>query len=251
MTGQNATRQTVERRSGVALWRQIADAIRQGIEDGLAGEDGRLPPETALAERFGVNRHTVRAAISALVRENILRAEQGRGTFVAGRGRLAYPIARRTRFSAGLAGQTRDRTSKLITSSIEPATPEVAAALALEPSSKVVRLETLGVADGTPVSRSTLWFDAARFRPIAGHFRKTGSVTAALAALGVTDYLRRSTSVEARHANAADSEDLQLSPGAIVLVARAVNTDLDGNPIQFAVTRFAADRVELTIESEG
>ena len=36
----------------------------------------------ALAERYGVNRHTVRSAISALVQEGVLRAEQGRGTFV-------------------------------------------------------------------------------------------------------------------------------------------------------------------------
>ena len=72
----------IQRRSGIALWRQIADAIRAGISSGIGDEHGKLPPEMELAEQFGVNRHTVRSAISALVSEGILRAEQGRGTFI-------------------------------------------------------------------------------------------------------------------------------------------------------------------------
>ena len=56
----------LQRGVGVALWRQIADAIRAGIANGLADGAGRLPPEAELAERFGANRHTVRAAIAAL-----------------------------------------------------------------------------------------------------------------------------------------------------------------------------------------
>src|SRR6187399_2465806 len=96
----------VERRSGVALWRQIADRIRIDIAAGVFGES-RLPPETELSLRFGVNRHTVRAAIAALIQEGVLRAEQGRGTFIERKQRLAYPIGVRTRFSEGLQGQTK------------------------------------------------------------------------------------------------------------------------------------------------
>ena len=93
----------MERRSGVALWRQIADQIRLAIGSGEFARR-RLPPELALAARFGVNRHTVRGAIAALVQEGVLRAEQGRGTFVEQRKRFAYPIGARTRFSEGLRG---------------------------------------------------------------------------------------------------------------------------------------------------
>ncbi|MGO4838478.1 phosphonate metabolism transcriptional regulator PhnF, partial [Rhizobiaceae sp. 2RAB30] len=121
----------MERRSGVALWRQIADRIRQGIAAGTLGEDDRLPPELVLSERFGVNRHTVRAAISALVQEGVLRAEQGRGTFIERRQRLTYPISARTRFSAGLEGQARDRRGNLLAYATEPAKARVAEALGL------------------------------------------------------------------------------------------------------------------------
>ena len=43
---------------------------------------------------------------------------------------------------------------------------------------------------------------------------------------------------------------LKLSPGAIILVAVAVNTDLADTPVQFSRSRFAADRVRLTVEPE-
>lgn len=240
---------SVERRTGVALWRQIADRIRLEITADLADETGKMPPEIALAKRFGVNRHTIRAAIAALAQEGVLRAEQGRGTFVIRRNRLAYPITKRTRFSAGLQNQTKSRSRNLLQAETETATAEIAEALGLNPDAKVIRIETLSQADGTPISRSSSWFDAIRFAGIEKHFEKTGSFTAALAAYDITDYIRAATTIDARHASTEDTRDLGLSPGAIVLMTRAIDSDLSGHPLQYAITRFAADRIELCIEN--
>ena len=248
MTEQTAS---MERGSGVALWRQIADRIRHGIAGGEFAEGARLPAEFALAERFGVNRHTVRSAIAALVQEGVLRAEQGRGTFVRQAQRLSYPIGRRTRFSANLEGQTRESGMRLVTDAILPAEPALARALALQPGAPLLRLETISTADGRPVARATHWFDANRFAGLVQAFKASGSITSALAACGVHDYLRRSTTVSARHADASLLAELELSPGAILLVSRAVNEDLDGRPIQYSETLFAADRVELQLLGES
>ncbi|MFU0507517.1 phosphonate metabolism transcriptional regulator PhnF [Pseudaminobacter sp. NGMCC 1.201702] len=251
MTGkeQQAMAAGLQRGVGVALWRQIADGIRAGIAGGLADETGRLPPEAELAERFGVNRHTVRAAIAALAHEGVLASQQGRGTYVRRQKRLVYPIGERTRFTAGIGEQARNTRSAMIGTAKEPATGWIAAALGVEMGGTVIRIESLGKADGVPVSRSTSWFDANRFDGIAELFSTTGSVTAALAKLGVADYRRVSTSIEARHAEETDTRELQLAPGAIVIVTRAVNCDLSGRPVQCSVTRFAADRVELVVET--
>ncbi len=242
--------ETLERRTGVALWRQIAEAIRRELDSDLADETGKLPPEMALAKRFGVNRHTIRAAIGALAKEGVLRAEQGRGTYVVRRGRLAYPIGKRTRFSAGLSGQAGTLEAVLLSSAQEGASGAVADALGLAPGTPIVRLETLSRADGIAVSRATSWFEEARFATIAEDFGETGSITAALRCHGVTDYLRKSTVVEATHASPADTRDMALSPGAIVMITRAINTDLAGTPIQYSISRFAAERVELRVDSE-
>lgn len=238
----------VERNTGVALWRQIADMIRSQISD-PAPAGSRIPPETELAMRYGVNRHTVRAAIAALVQEGVLRSEQGRGTFVQKRKRLTYPIARRTRFSAGLEGQATEFRSKLLGNGTEPANELVAAALGIAAGAPVVRLETTSSADDTPVSRTTSWFDGTRFPAIVDALEISGSVTKALSACGVSDYVRQSTYVAARHASPEDLEVMGLSPGAIVLVTRAVDADLEGRPIHYLETRFAADRIELRMDT--
>lgn len=236
----------MERRSGIALWRQIADQIRLAISTGEYAD--RLPPELALAERFDVNRHTVRSAIAALEQEGVLRAEQGRGTFIKRKQKLAYPIGARTRFSEGLRDQAKERRGVLLDYAIEPADERTAQALGLAAESPVLRLESLSEADGRPVSRATSFFDAARFPGLEKAYADTGSITVALKSFGISDYFRRSTLISARHASAADLTDLNLSPGAIVLVTVYVNVDPESAPIQYSATRFAADLVELSVQ---
>lgn len=238
---------SMERQKGVALWRQIADRIRASIAQGDFDQTGMVPPETQLAEQFGVNRHTVRSALAALGQEGIVRAVQGRGTMIDRKDKFTFPIARRTRFTEGIGDQAKGLEGLLLSSAVEPAGSAVAKWLALEPEARVVRLEVLRKADGRALSRSTSWFPADRFELIDEAFRRTGSVTRALREYGVDDYLRAVTEVSATHAEPDDVAQLALTPGAIVLVTRALNTDMQGLPIQYAVTRFPADRVEFII----
>nr|WP_321457643.1 phosphonate metabolism transcriptional regulator PhnF [uncultured Cohaesibacter sp.] len=241
-------RSGIGRRTGIALWRQIADVIRAGISSGLGDENGKLPPEVELAEQFGVNRHTVRSAISALVNEGILRAEQGRGTFIVKPERLTYPISKRTRFSTTLAEQGQRGEFRLLSHEVLPASKEVAKALNLDVGSPVLQIRSIGVGDDRPISRTTAWFDKERFPDMLDNLLRYNSVTKAFKASGLEDYVRLSTTVEAYHATLDDIEMMKLTPGSIVLVTHAINTDLDGHPVQYSKTRFSADRVSLQIE---
>src|SRR3974377_1151748 len=90
---------------GVTLWRRIADELEQDIVGGGYASGERLPGEVEIAHRCGVNRHTVRRALSDVGERGLVRAERGSGTYVD-TARLAYPISARTRFSeiVGRAG---------------------------------------------------------------------------------------------------------------------------------------------------
>ncbi|MBB3965097.1 phosphonate metabolism transcriptional regulator PhnF [Rhizobium metallidurans] len=239
----------VQRQTGVALWRQIADRIRQAISAGAYDETGMVPPEMTLAVQFGVNRHTVRSALAALAQEGIVRAVQGRGTLIERKERLNFPISKRTRFNSGIGEQARETRGLLLDHGEEQANDEVARWLKLAPGTKVIRLETVRKADGRPVSSATSWFPAARFAGMPDAYETTESITRAFAELGLSDYIRATTEITAAHAEAADLSALELTPGAIVLITKAMNTDLDGVPVQYSVTRFAADRVQFTIEN--
>lgn len=240
----------IERNSGVAIWRQIADEIRGDIMAGKLATGARMPAEMELADRFGVNRHTVRSAIAALTQEGVLRAEQGRGTFVANAKRLTYQIGRRTRISQALAPQVSETKGILLGSHVETATADINQALEIETGSETLRLETMHSADGHPISIATHWVDAKAFPTFTEDYTESGSITAAFKAAGISDYFRKSTVVSARHADPDDLKHLKLSPGAIVLTARAINIDPAGKPIQYSLTRFSADRMEFVIESE-
>ncbi|MGO4199148.1 phosphonate metabolism transcriptional regulator PhnF [Rhizobium sp. YAF28] len=239
----------VQRQTGVALWRQIADRIREAISSGAYDETGMVPPETVLALQFGVNRHTVRSALAALAQEGIVRAVQGRGTLIERKERLNFPISRRTRFTDGIRDQARETRALLLGHAEEAANSEVARWLQIEQGMPVIRLETVREADKRPVSRGTSWFPAARFAGIGEAYRKTESITKAFAVLGLSDYVRATTEITAAHADSGDIADLELTPGAVLLITKAMNTDLEGVPVQYSISRFAADRVQFTIEN--
>lgn len=241
----------MERAGGIAFWRQIAEQLRGEIAGGHWPPGARLPTEAQLAERFGVNRHTVRRAMATLAGEGLIRTDQGRGTFVEAAGRrLVYPIGRRTRFSEIVSRQAREPAGRLIEHGREAASPWLAGRLAVATGTALVRLETLHVADGVPISTATSWFPEARFPTLIEAYAETGSVTKALARNGLADYSRASTRIRARLAETAEANWLALGPGALVLEVEAVN--VDGDSVAFQLTRgsFAAERVEIVVDSE-
>ena len=233
---------------GIARWRKVADEIRAMI--GAPGAPEKLPVEAELAARFGVNRHTVRRAIAALAAEGLLRPERGRGTFVECRPeRIVYPVGARTRFTENVSQNARQAAGRLIGSGRENADLRLAGELQLAPGAALVRLESLNVADGVPLSAATSWFPAERFPRIVAAYAETGSITRALAAHGVGDYRRRSTRITAERVSQGDAEHLGCAADAIVIVSESANFDADGVPIQFSRSRFLADRVELVFDS--
>jgi GntR family transcriptional regulator len=76
---------TLYDRSRVPLYLQVASVMRQRINSARWVEGERISTLEELEEEFGVARVTIRQAIELLRVEGLLRAQQGRGTFVSGR----------------------------------------------------------------------------------------------------------------------------------------------------------------------
>ena len=233
---------------GITRWRRVADGIRAAIADGSMAD--RLLPEAELAQRFGVNRHTVRRAIAALSVDGLVRAERGRGTFVnAPAPRLSYAVGPRTRFSENVLAQSRRPGGRLIRAARVRGDTALAAMLGCPAGVSLHRLESLHVADGVPLSVSTSWLSAERFPDIVQHYAESGSITDALRRAGLDDYRRRETRLTAERVSPDDADALAASPDTLVLVARAIDEDLAGTPIQVLRTRFHAERMELVFRN--
>ncbi|WP_203135584.1 phosphonate metabolism transcriptional regulator PhnF [Microbacterium sp. JZ31] len=235
------------RATGYSAWRLIAEELRADIAEGRLAVGDRLPSESALAERFGVNRHTARQALASLAADGLVESRRGSGTFVTGGSVHVHRIGMRTRLSTSL-GDRHSSAGRVLESATEPAPADVAARLGIAAGAPAVRVEALRTVDGEPLALATRWFDPALLPDGAAALRRTSSVTAALRASGIDDYVRASTVVAARHATASEAALLALDPGAIVLVTESLDTLVDGTPLQHQITRFAAQRVRLDIE---
>ena len=233
-------------RSGYSAWRLIAEELRRDIVSGAKAPGTRLPSEGELAERFSVHRNTVRQAVAALAAEHLVVSRRGSGTFVAEHTVLVHRIGARTRLSDSLGRRGR-ASGRLLESAVEASPPADVAERLILGGRPGLRLEIVLAVDGHPLSRATNWFAADQVPGLAERFRATGSITAALRAIGIGDYVRAATTVGARHATAAEAADLGLPAGSVVLVTRSLDTLTDGTPLQIGITRFVADRVELDV----
>lgn len=69
----------------VPKYQAIYSSLRQRILDGDLPAGAQLPAQQELADSFGVTLMTLRQAVAALEADGLVRAERGRGTFVADR----------------------------------------------------------------------------------------------------------------------------------------------------------------------
>ena len=81
MTGEDRLDETRKARK---TYERITAYVRGAISSGKLRPGDRLPPETVLAQHFGVSRPTVREALKVLESQNVLRSSTGPtgGTFV-------------------------------------------------------------------------------------------------------------------------------------------------------------------------
>ena len=229
-----------------ALWTSIHAALARQIGGGHYKPGDKLPTEAQLAERFGVNRHTVRRALGQLQSDGMVYARRGAGVFVT-HTPTDYPLGRRVRFNQSITALGRTPGRKVLLHETRGADAAEAEALGLEAGASVHVSEGLSLVDDEPLAMSRAVFPAQRFPDLLNHLRDEGSVTAAFQAGGVADYTRASTRIDAKLASPTLALHLQIAEGAPVLRTISINVDAGGTPIEYGRTWFAGDRVTLTL----
>lgn len=233
-----------------ALWQNIHDTLHGEITQGAWRAGTCLPTEAELARRFDVNRHTIRRALLALAEEGLVQPRRGAGVFVQPTP-LRYPIGPRTRFRQNLLSAGRSPSRRLLHLARQAASNPEARALAISPGAPVHVIESISLADDLPISLARSCFCATRFPNFQDVLRNTESITAALAQMGVTDYLRKSTRLTGQTADPIQARHLQISNGGALILSEAINVDISGVPIEYGRTFFVGDRVELVLENEA
>jgi len=139
---------------GVPAYHRVALSLRADIDEGRWKVGERMPTEVELAALFDVSRNTVRQALDVLHSKNLVRRQQGSGTFVAPHG-LSHAI-----------GELKSLTEVMRERGLHPGTEEIAIGRDPDPpvdavehlqSSSVWRISRLRTDDGRPFCNMKSW----------------------------------------------------------------------------------------------
>lgn len=226
---------------GRSKYLRVADELIESIKT-LDPHDS-LPSERDLMQTFGVSRMTIRRAIEQLGRQGIVYQVQGSGTFVTDP-EVVTKTLRLTSFTEDMERRGLTPSSSTLSSSVEPASGEVARRLHLEPGTEVLRLERLRLADGEPMALETCYVP-----PIGigwTEFEPAGSLYAQMKAHGI-NVDRAAQTIEAVNLDRDQAHRLDQPVGAAAFRVTRVSYRETGVPVELAATLYRGDRYDFDL----
>ena len=235
------------RQAGTTVWKQIQATLAEEV---LAGRlCGRLPNETVLAERFAVNRHTVRQAVKALVEQGMVEVLRGRGTFVR-EDFIDYQIGRRTRLAHSVTKARRVGKSEILNwVSVRPSA-DIAGLLGLGARAKTLEVNSLDVVDGKVIGVCVQYFPLPRFAGFGEAYAQTGKTHLTLEKFGVQHFQRHFSRISARLPTAGVAQQLGQPTSLPILYVETVYVDQDDKPFEYGISNFSSAAVQLVIEPD-
>ena len=216
------------------LYYSIQRDIHDSIASGEYEQGSRIPSESALAERYGVSRMTVRQAMDGLIVKGLVTRRQGSGTFVLRPREVQRGLNRLTSFTEDMQAQGHRATSvELEQGEVEP--PEyVQEQLELQADAHVIVLERLRQLDDEPVAVHRVWLPLWLAPALARRSMNGASLYETLELeLGVrlSSARQRITAVAAENREATL---LDLPSGAPLLFTQRLTRDANNRPVEFA-----------------
>jgi GntR family phosphonate transport system transcriptional regulator len=227
------------------LYIQIARVLETDILARLSPGDW-LASENDLARQFGVNRHTLRRAIDQLIDTGLLERHQGRGTLVLNT-YLDYAIGSTTRFTETLNAQGKNTETVILHKRHVLPVARVAERLKIKPQASVLWIESLRLSDGNPMCVISHFLPLAPLKGLMDSYTG-GSLHQHLKKVYGFELRRSESLITATMPEGDDCRHLLYPQNKPLLRVKSLNVDAhSGTPLEYAVTRFRADRVQLRI----
>ena len=228
---------------------RIEQWLASMITDGAFAVGDRLPPEGELAAAVGVSRMTLRQALSALERRDLVERRRGRsgGTFVS-RPRIECDLTGLPGFTEQMRRAKVRAGARMVAARSIPAPPHVATALDLPAGAEVYEIVRVRLADREPLALEETYLPAREFPDLLDR-RLTGSIYS----LMHRSYGRAPHSAhEWLEPVVADDDKADLlgtEPGApLMLVTRTAYTST-GLAVEHAYDRYRADRTRIALRT--
>jgi GntR family phosphonate transport system transcriptional regulator len=223
------------------VYRELADILRRELAEYRAGDF--LPGEVMLAERFGVNRHTLRRAIDELVFEGSLLRRQGKGTQVLERP-LIYSMTAESAYSQSLSAQGHGVEALLLKRRYCFASREEAQYLGIAEMAPMIELQTLRKLDNQPVSLIRHRYCASHAQLLADY--NGGSLRKYLSERDLP-LTRTQSLIGARLPNREEAALLMMPRHLPALSVFTLSRDRDGRAVELAQSTSRSDRFQYQV----
>ena len=227
------------------LFVQISELLEEEIRNHYQIGDF-LPSERELAQRFDVNRHTVRRAVDELTTSGLVDRQRGRGLAVVGLP-FDYPLHSDSRFTENIDSLGHTSESTVTSKRILPASKGVARRLGLPEYTEVLCIDTLRMINGLPLGINS------HFLPREYDLVYSTYTSGSLHAFLFTHYhvkLRRENSlISASLPQGDDARQLSMPAHMPVLRIKTLNVDRDtGKPVEYSLARNRAEAIQLRMD---
>jgi GntR family transcriptional regulator len=240
----------VSERSAVSLG-PTALAARERLLGELGEPGSRVGAERELAERLGVSRSTIRAALADLERNGVIRRGRGRGggIFVAER-KVERDLTSLAGLPAYLRRQGFESDARVLsTATVEP-DGETAAELGLEADALVLEVVRVRLADSEPISLERALFPADRFPGLLDRSLAGSLYELLQAGYGLVPG-EAEERIEVVAAGAAEAKLLGVARAAPLLAVARTAWDADGRPFERSHDLFRADRARIVVRARS
>jgi GntR family transcriptional regulator len=248
------------------MYRQIAEDLREQIENGQLAPGGRLPTELELRAQYNnASRNTVRDAIKWLTALGLVTTRPGQGTFVvekidaflttlSGDPKTGFGGGEGTRYRSEVSSKKRTPKTSKIRVEIQEAAANIAEKLGKPSGDVVVSRHERRFLDGTP------WSMLTSFYPMEFVIRGAARLTSPEdIAEGTVEYLAETLGIHqvgyrdwllVRAPDGNETEFFRLPADGRTSIIEISRTAYDGNgqPMRLTVSVYPADRNQFLID---
>lgn len=239
----------VDETNPIPKYLQISAWLREVIETGRYKKGEKLPSEVELSKMCGVNRNTLRQAISELTAIGLLRKEKGTGTFVDAPAplQLRHRLERITSFTDLMRESGIVQKTKILKKGSETARDDVAKALFLGSNNRVIVVHRVRAGDGTPLIYEESYLPYDKFKGIL-NMNLTGSMYKIMSQHFDVVLARSKQTISSINFNTKIAKILKIPANSAGIYIESLTFDENSIPIELLYSYHRGDKYKLEIE---
>jgi len=239
---QNSRYFAIDMNSPLPRYHQIKQNILGLIQANILRIGDALPSERELSEAYGVNRMTVRQAITELSTQGVVRRLHGIGTFVTDHNTFAPLVPAVTGFSERYRSAGMQPASEVIRIEKAQASPVIAQQLAVEAKAPVIALQRLRLVNNEPFMLETSYLPFVRFPDLLNEDFSSQSLYDVLGRHYQTHILETEHTLEPTLLTEQESHYFHLEVGLPAMLVHITAYTDSHQPVEFCKSIIRGDR---------